>query len=186
VEPYTLAAAATHLDTLLPAHWRSTQSDTLRVRHVPWMDGSKVRAYHCATTISNTSLNAGQPVAWEFCMSCETLQMRCHAHQQHGCAALMTFLHAIRADCIRTSQGGPAPDVLLRLWDMLEGLSEAAPAAAQAEQWNALNAWALLPAVLGGTTFTMTMLRIDAALLNTDCFPKHHASSPSSCLTCAR
>ena len=54
----------------------------------------------------------------------------------------------------RPSQGGPAPDVLLRLWDMLMGLGEAAPAAAQAEQWDALNAWALLPAVFGESRFT--------------------------------
>jgi len=52
VEPYTLAAAATHLDTLLPAHWRSTQSDPCRVRHVPWMDGSKVRACHRAAVMN--------------------------------------------------------------------------------------------------------------------------------------
>ena len=52
VELYTLSAAATHLGALLPVHWRSTQSDPCRVRHVPWMDGSKVRTCHCAAALT--------------------------------------------------------------------------------------------------------------------------------------
>ena len=61
------------------------------------------------------------------------------------------------------SQGGPAPDVLLGLWDMLMGLSEAAPAAAQAEKWDALNSWALLPAVFGATSFTSEALNFNTS-----------------------
>ena len=49
VEPYTLSAAAEHLGTMLPGHWRSTgDRRNGSPLSVPWMDGSKVRLAHSA------------------------------------------------------------------------------------------------------------------------------------------
>jgi len=88
------------------------------------------------------------------------------AHQRRGSAMQHNISACVVLTVYRLSQGGPAPDVLLRLWDMLKGLTEAAQAAAQAEQWDALNAWALLPAVFGETASIMIMVLLTLGLLH--------------------